>query len=539
MTTTQKRRRGTIIIELEHGGDAGVLVVADPKGLWLLPGGNVQRGESRRDAAIRELQEETGLRVEHVEELFSHTSATRAHKVFYARTDGRPVIASPREVLAIGICRSDLTISIIQEGRDAGRIGGLSDGSAAILKRFFAERASMASQRDMVRPGERGRDDRAAVSGSGDALAPATFTLLDYVSVYHQNAERRIEIFHGDLTNVPPEQAVDVLVVSALPDRYNPSRRSLIGALDRRGISVERLSRTKAYDLRAEMACWLSQPISSQEPGIQFKRILCFEPASKGEPPEVVGDIFQCFNSLVAELPDMRSVAMPLLAGGVQGVSTVDILMPLFEAATTWLERGLPIEQLKIVAGNPHSAAELKGAFGVLKRQYKDRQPTETPERQNTQQQPTQTPKHNDTQQQPTHAPKYTYDLFISYSHQNRDDVDFMVAELERLRPDIRIFLDRQYLKVGHAWQQEIFEALDNCQRIVTVYSPEYLTSKVCREEFFIALYRHRDTDDVLTPIYLRSAKLPTYMKTVQYIDCLEGDPKKLRAACAAIVKQL
>ena len=112
-------------------------------------------------------------------------------------------------------------------------------------------------------------------------------------------------------------------------------------------------------------------------------------------------------------------------------------------------------------------------------------------------------------------------------------------AELTRERPKLRIFLDRAELNTGCAWQQKIFDALDDCRKVITMYSSAYLTSKVCREEFNIALFRHRESNDVLLPIYLETAALPTYMKVIQYIDCRESDRAKLRQAGAAIVAQL
>ena len=89
-------------------------------------------------------------------------------------------------------------------------------------------------------------------------------------------------------------------------------------------------------------------------------------------------------------------------------------------------------------------------------------------------------------------------------------------------------------LDQGAAWQQKIYEAIDASRRIVVLFSPGYLRSKVCVEEFNIALHRRRDTgEEILFPIYLYSAALPTYMRALtNYEDCREGDPSKLRQAC-------
>ena len=90
-TFLTQRRRGTAIVETKKG----ILLVAGFKKVFLLPGGGASRKESRMQAAIRELKEETGLepyfamalfRVEGRTHSFKHL--TDLHTVYYIKAKG-------------------------------------------------------------------------------------------------------------------------------------------------------------------------------------------------------------------------------------------------------------------------------------------------------------------------------------------------------------------------------------------------------------------------------------------------------------------
>lgn len=323
-----------------------------------------------------------------------------------------------------------------------------------------------------------------------------------------------VEVYHGDLTDVSARDAFDVLVVSAFPDHYVPTYGTLIGALDKKGLSMSRLARTKELDLRTAFSCWLSPELPPRD-GLRFRRILCFEPLVRGRPPEVVGDIFRALAPILAEHTDLRTLALPIVAAGIQGYTVAEILSPLLDAALHWLEQGLPLDRIKIVAYSQDHADEATAIFAQHKAGY---QPSGIPRAEG----------------------RADYDVFISYSRANAPESRAMEHALREHKPDIRIFLDRNELDVGCAWQPAIFESLDRCRKVIALLSPDYLASKVCKEEFNIAWIRGRETDqDIIFPVYLYTAELPTYMKYRNYIDCREGNRTKLAEASRHLVAAL
>lgn len=338
--------------------------------------------------------------------------------------------------------------------------------------------------------------------------------LLDSIGV-HGGEDKRIELYQGDLTELSADEAFDLLVVSAFPDDYIPTHGSLIGALDRKGLSLASLARAKEIDLRATFSCWLSTEISHQKSGLRFRRILCFEPLVRGQPPEVVADIFRALAPILAERQDLKVVALPVVAAGDQGYSVSEMLTPLLDAALHWLENGLPLDRVKIVAHTADHAREAIAIFTKCKAQYLKSDKT-------------------------SRAHELDYDVFFSYSRANALESQAMEQALRQSRLGVKIFIDRREIDIGQAWQPEIFESLDRCRKVVAMLSPDYLDSKVCKEEFNIAWMRGRETDqNTIFPIYLYTAQLPTYMKYRNYVDCREGDRSKLAEASRKLLATL
>ena len=190
------------------------------------------------------------------------------------------------------------------------------------------------------------------------------------------------------------------------------------------------------------------------------------------------------------------------------------MLVPLLEAAVQWMEKGLPLDCIKIVAYSDEQGREAIKVFTQRKTSYQ--------------------------QSEPLSQAQIEYDVFISYARENNKEMELFEKELIRSRPTIRIFLDRKDIDIGSPWQPQIFESLDQCRKVVVFFSPDYLKSKVCKEEFNIAWIRCRETDqEILFPLYLYSTNLPTYMKYRNYFDCREGDETKLRTASSRLLAVL
>lgn len=86
-----RQRRGTAIVET----DKGILVTAGHGKVFITPGGGAKRNESRMQAAIRELKEETGLEPYFAMALFrftgpQHRTHQDLHTVYYIKAKGTP-----------------------------------------------------------------------------------------------------------------------------------------------------------------------------------------------------------------------------------------------------------------------------------------------------------------------------------------------------------------------------------------------------------------------------------------------------------------
>src|SRR6266487_79004 len=157
--------------------------------------------------------------------------------------------------------------------------------------------------------------------------------LLNKITI-NKSSNATIELLHGDLSAIPAEHAIDILVVSAYPGSYVPLQGTLMAALYNKGLSIEEMAKDKEIDLLDQLGCWLSKPLSKDQQGkFNLKRILCFEPRiHPAAPEEIVGNIFRCISTFAFDKQN-NVVAMPMVASGNQKVALEKMLPAILNAA--------------------------------------------------------------------------------------------------------------------------------------------------------------------------------------------------------------
>jgi hypothetical protein len=336
---------------------------------------------------------------------------------------------------------------------------------------------------------------------------------LDSIEINDGARKRVIPLWSGNPADIGANDPVDLIIVSAFKNNYVPTKQSIIGALQRRGLSVAALAADKAVDLRETAGFWLSRRLPSDASAVGVERILCFEPHFLGsKPAEVVGTLFR---GLFPFLRDDRdaTIAMAVIGTGALGEQPERMLRALVTAASEWMRRGLPIRDLRIMEPFEPRVEMLKLVFAELKATLAPA----APENLSTK-----------------------YDYFLSFSKEDADAVDVVRETLGRQTLPVRLFDYRHSIDKGKVWQEAIDEAMQSCRRMVAFLSAAYVASVECKEELNMARLRHkREGQKFLFPMYVRSlqneAELPLWLQTVVYVDCREGDSGRLAAAVAQL----
>lgn len=122
--------------------------------------------------------------------------------------------------------------------------------------------------------------------------------------------------------------------------------------------------------------------------------------------------------------------------------------------------------------------------------------------------------------------------LFLSYSRQHWDD--FVSPLADQLREDGHsVWVDQHLLMGGDNWMDSIGEALDTCNLLILVISPESLESKYVKME-----YRHffNHNKPIIPLLYLPVDRIPPELATTQYIDFRDGITEKAFSQLAEVI---
>lgn len=361
-----------------------------------------------------------------------------------------------------------------------------------------------------------------------------------------------IQLLTGDLSEIPKEHAIDILVVSAFPNDYIPLKDSLFLALQNKGVSMQALSKTREIDLTTQLGCWLSAPLTAdQQDRLHFKKILCFEPYFQStEPQTVVGNIFRCINTFAFD-EDTDEIAMPVLATGYQKVPIEKMMPAILEHAVFWLQNGLPLKCIKLVLYRREQVISALPIFNKFKNSITKNVAKDAADIEGkhvfkplisapvTSTGPTQTiiPENPVSRSDTTgpvpaeNKPADTYDLFISYSHKQTDAVKLFVQVLEEKKQGIRIFYDRNSIPPGAMWLKQISDAIQHTKAVICILTPDYSKSDVCWDEFQCAkIMELRTHKSIIKTInFVNDSNMPPLFAIYSYIDCTEADLQKLK----------
>lgn len=108
--------------------------------------------------------------------------------------------------------------------------------------------------------------------------------------------------------------------------------------------------------------------------------------------------------------------------------------------------------------------------------------------------------------------------VFISYSHENKDFVDVLAAQLVLNKASV--WVDRWELKVGDSLLQNIETAITNSSALLIILSKASVDSEWCRRELTAGLTRELEERKVLVlPVLLEDCKIPLFLKDKIYAD--------------------
>jgi len=106
--------------------------------------------------------------------------------------------------------------------------------------------------------------------------------------------------------------------------------------------------------------------------------------------------------------------------------------------------------------------------------------------------------------------------IFVSYS---RNDLTFTSKVTTHLKTHrFKVWLDVFELQAGGTWARQIGEALDNCQLMILILSPDSLASEKVEDEWNYFL----DAKKPIIPVLFQPCTIPYRLHKLQYVDFIQ-----------------
>ncbi|KAK3093652.1 hypothetical protein FSP39_018503 [Pinctada imbricata] len=346
----------------------------------------------------------------------------------------------------------------------------------------------------------------------------AKLETYDTIKLITELGEAEIQLCFGDITTLPVEEKMDILMVSAFPGDYTAIRGTVIGALHANlGIDLRELSYRREMDLRTHFSCWLTEPLPTRCP---YGKILCFERA-RGSTLTMIEVIRQMFRVFVPVFRNQETtVITPLLATGNQNYDKEKVMKVMVESAASWILAGLSMKCFKIVV---YGAAnnKLVEVFTQQKKHWEN------------------------VALKKQKALSVVYDLFFIFAQEDKKYAAEIEKMIKKKNKDISVYIDIPHFDNNKVWQDDVYRIMITSKRIVAVLTQAYADNAECLEMFNMAICCNRKVKKrMLYPLYLNSVKaMPLYMTVVQYFDCRErkeGDNRKIKLmeACDYILSE-
>jgi hypothetical protein len=124
-------------------------------------------------------------------------------------------------------------------------------------------------------------------------------------------------------------------------------------------------------------------------------------------------------------------------------------------------------------------------------------------------------------------------DFFVSYTSKDQAWAEWIAWQLKQNGHSVRI--QAWHFKPGNVWVQEMQAALQECERMIAVLSPDYLKSDHAQAEWNVFYTKDpRGTEALLIPIRVAPTPLEDLHKTRNYIDFVGRE----EAACLKALLQ-